>query len=453
MSKRIVICCDGTWNKPASEEDERVVPSNVLKLVRAVLPRDADAGVEQVVYYDAGVGTGTFGIIDKYVGGATGLGISRNIQQAYRFLANNYVEGDEVYFFGFSRGAYTVRSLSGLLDTVGLLDKSDLRHVHRLYAYYRTRPDKRSQSKYHELVNSLERRTIDITFMGVWDTVGALGVPTPMLGWLSRKLWVGFHDTGLSGIIRNAYQALAIDERRRPFAPAIWTRKPEGANVRQVWFVGSHRNVGGGYRDDGLSDVAFMWLANRARDCGLAFSPEYLSARVQPNPMAEMEDSFTGIYRALGKLGMSPLVRKIADLQTSGEMIHESVISRLRMPELDYRPENLIPEGANVDGLLREEDGHLVMDVHGAAIPVFKERQGTRIRPSQPEARLRIEGSGEQRCEIIDLNPGERGGARLRLEQPLEEGMEAYLEGDGIGVKTVRVVWSSEGVMGVHFAA
>ncbi len=452
MGKRIVICCDGTWNKPATEADKRAYPSNVLKLVRALLPKDQEAGADQVVFYDAGVGTGTFGVLDKYIGGATGLGISRNIQECYRFLANNYVEGDEIYCFGFSRGAYTVRSLSGFLATVGLIDKSDLRYLPKVYAYYRTKPEKRPSSKYHDLVAELNARRVKIKFMGVWDTVGALGVPTPLLGRLSRALWVGFHDAGLSGIIENAYQALAIDEHRKPYAPSIWSRQPDGARVRQVWFAGSHRNVGGGFEQSGLSDTALAWLAGRAQEHGLAFDPGYLAERLQPDPLAEMEDSFGRFYRVMAKLGMAPLQRRIADPQTVGEMIHESVIARLQQGTLDYRPENLLPEGMSPDNALREENGRLFMEVHGVAIPVFKERRGARVRPAQTAANLRLGGEAHA-CEIIDVNVSASGGARLRIQQPLAEGEEAVLESEFIGAKPVRVVWSNAGMMGVHFAA
>ncbi|MEJ2201065.1 MAG: DUF2235 domain-containing protein, partial [Desulfuromonadaceae bacterium] len=138
MSKRIIICCDGTWNEPENEKEGRQIPTNVLKLVRAIEPKEAESGSDQVVYYLRGVGSGAFGLPDRYLGGGTGLGISRNIQDAYRFLANNYVEGDEIFCFGFSRGAYTVRCLSGMLEATGLLHKNDLDHLPAAYAYYRT---------------------------------------------------------------------------------------------------------------------------------------------------------------------------------------------------------------------------------------------------------------------------------------------------------------------------
>ena len=179
-NKRIIICCDGTWNEAERLDSEnRQTSTNVLRMVRAISPVDTDSGMQQIVFYQTGIGTGGIGILKgltRLLGGLTGLGISSNIQNAYRFIANNYTDGDEIYLFGFSRGAYTARSLAGMIGAVGLLHKADLDLLPKVYEYYRTPPRRRSRSKYFELVAGLRRRFPKIAFLGVWDTVGSLGL-------------------------------------------------------------------------------------------------------------------------------------------------------------------------------------------------------------------------------------------------------------------------------------
>ena len=193
-NKRLIVCCDGTWDEPDEKVDnnptDETEPTNVLKVVLGIAPVDRHY-IPQVVYYDSGVGTQ--GLVDRYVGGSFDHGISKNIQQAYRFIANNYYEGDELFLFGFSRGAYTVRSLAGFIGSVGLLEETHLRRVPEAYALYRTSPDKRSRSLSAQRLKKLTpppRRGIPIKFIGVWDTVGA---PTPILGRFTRRI-VSFHD-------------------------------------------------------------------------------------------------------------------------------------------------------------------------------------------------------------------------------------------------------------------
>lgn len=244
-------------------------------MVRAVAPRDVEQGIEQVIYYNEGIGAGAIGFADKVVGGGMGAGISDNIQSAYRFLANNFIDGDEIFLFGFNRGAYTARSLAGMLATVGVLGRSDLRYVPEVYEYYHIEPKKRSASEYYQLLQNLLRIIPKVKFIGVWDAVGSLGVPTPMLGKLQQwvgKYWrpfrIGFHDCILSDTVENAYHASAIDERRGPFKPAIWDAQSGQRVVQQVWFAGVHSNVGGGYPDSGLSDTGLQWMVNQGIECG-----------------------------------------------------------------------------------------------------------------------------------------------------------------------------------------
>ena len=358
-NKRLVICCDGTWNEPSDkvyndQADERE-PTNVLKVVRGIKPV-GDDDIPQVVYYHAGVGT--LGFLDKFLGGGLGVGISKNIQKAYRFIANNYYPGDELFLFGFSRGAFTVRSLAGFIGTVGLLDTKYLRHVPIAYDYYRLPPEKRRGSIQERRLEDLDRRRdIPIKFIGVWDTVGALGAPTPILGRLTR-LKVGFHDTKLGRDVQNAYQALAVDERRRSFQPDLWEDKQaDNQTIEQMWFPGVHANVGGGYRDTVLSDIALKWMTDRAAFHGLKFTSRIENLKPCAANAGTLEDSFSWLYQALRFLGVARYTREIGPEQfgnirrkgsVPGEQVHFSAVDAIcktfcgNSSGSVYRPENLI---------------------------------------------------------------------------------------------------------------
>ena len=351
MSKVLVVCCDGTWNTP----DQQGRPTNVTKMTRAILPSAPD-GTAQIVYYHEGVGTGN--AIDRFVGGTLGVGLGENVQQAYRFLVNNYEPGDRIAMFGFSRGAFTVRSLAGLVSLVGLLRKGDLDRLAEVWTFYRTPPNERRQDAIDQRWVADRAPMIDL--LGVWDTVGALGIPGNGLGRFGRRKYE-FHDVALGERIRHAYQALAIDEHRRNFLPAIWdtSRKAEGQAVEQVWFSGAHSNVGGGYPDPLLSDQAFLWMVERARTL-LAFDTDYLDRRVEKleadKARGKLVDSRTGVWKHLGRV-----------LRTIGadrsESVHPSAITRFRTSKraqgeqedpyspFPYGPENLA-EYLRANGLL-----------------------------------------------------------------------------------------------------
>ena len=450
MSKRIIVFSDGTWNEPENLEDDRIVCTNVLKMARAITPNDDENGLNQVVFYDEGVGTGSIGMVDKILGGGTGIGISKNICDCYRFLAHNYEDGDEIFLFGFSRGAYTVRSLTGLLSASGLLPKTDLDLLPYAYEFYRTPPDKRSQYKHRDKLAHIQTVRPKIQFLGVWDTVGALGVPTPLLKQVSKQ-WIGFHDEKLCDIVVNAYQALAIDERRSPFAPSIWIETQGQANVQQVWFAGVHSNVGGGYPDSGLSDIAFLWLANRAQEHGLVLNKDFLNdpRKVNPREDGVLVDSYTAGYKALKYLGVNPLQRPIARSEYVGEMIHESVIDRLQNSELQYRPANLVNIEGDISHLFLHEGDRDKVFVQGRKLAIFRERKEVRRQQQGLEATLILEDQTPQTCRVIDLSS--RSGARLNSSKPIAPGAEGVLESNKTGRRPFRVVWCANNEMGVMF--
>jgi uncharacterized protein (DUF2235 family) len=302
MPKRLVICCDGTWNTPDERGGGVTRPTNVTKLALSVLPRSSQ-GVEQRVFYHRGVGTGRW---DHIRGGALGVGLSHNVQDAYRFLVQNYEPDDEIFLFGFSRGAFTARSTAGLVYHAGVLRSECEARIGDAYDLYRQRAVNHIESVLFRRTFSWEPR---ITFIGVWDTVGALGIPLPggPLVDLVNKRW-GFHDTALSPLVDFAFHALAIDERRGPFTPTLWTStEPENKRVEQVWFSGVHSDVGGGYPDGGLGDVTLTWMMKRATQCSLELRDgtmiphdrdpdDPLSFAVRPDPLGEIHESRRGPY-------------------------------------------------------------------------------------------------------------------------------------------------------------
>lgn len=385
QSRKLIVCCDGTWNEPYQVG----TPTNVVKMARAIRPVDAD-GVAQIVYYHPGVGTGN--IVDRFMGGTLGIGLSANVQAAYDFLATNFLREDRIYLFGFSRGAYTARSLAGLIGQMGgLLEKHDMDLFPYVYALYRSPAHRKAIASdgtktdieqavralfstrqlggnFQRLIDALLRtRTTMIFFIGVWDTVGALGVPLGWARWVGKRLY-DFHDTELSPRIRFAYHALAIDERRASFEPALWTR-PKGYGSRkdvtaqtleQVWFAGAHSNVGGGYEDAGLSDIAFLWMVAKAmtaqwtdsEGAPLAFDEKGYPEKRIGRTMGLLRDSSAGMaWKVAGRkprviLGPPPRNKVTGGEQETCESIHWSARFRFECDKeifspFPYRPANL----------------------------------------------------------------------------------------------------------------
>ncbi|MEU6273739.1 DUF2235 domain-containing protein [Streptomyces populi] len=308
MSKRLVICCDGTWN--FADQPSR---TNVTKVALSVLPGSVD-GKEQRVYYHSGVGTHRW---ERLGGGAFGVGLSRNVLDAYRFLVESYEPDDELFLFGFSRGAFTARSLAGLVRNCGVLRRDQAHRIRHAWALYRDRIERPSGTA-STLFRRAYARETEIHFIGVWDTVGALGIPVPDAAWLRpavnrfNRRWA-FHDTDLSRHVRGAFHALAIDEQRSSFRPTLWHQQPgaaeQGQELKQVWFTGVHCDVGGGYEETALSDIPLLWMVDQARRFGLRFDSDVLAEagpettreiidfRVRPDSSGKLHTSRTGLFR------------------------------------------------------------------------------------------------------------------------------------------------------------
>jgi len=264
MSKRIVFCADGTWNSP-------VTNTNVYRLYKALT-----VSADQVTYYDDGIGADASGLA-KVLQGAFGDGLFEKIQAGYTQIAHVYEPGDQIYLFGFSRGAYTVRCLAGMIANCGLPSGSFTDDcVKQAFAAYRS-PANRSAMLAGLTACGLVQSGIQM--IGVWDTVGALGIPA-IFGGIDESKY-GFLDTGLHPDVKIACQCLAIDEHRAQFPATLWTSSPApGQTINQVWFSGCHGDVGGGTATGGtvdggtrLCDITLGWMIAQAKAAGLSFDP------------------------------------------------------------------------------------------------------------------------------------------------------------------------------------
>lgn len=297
--KRLILCCDGTWNRADQARDGVACPTNVFKLAYRVAKRDEAHGVPQITYYRQGVGTGNW--LDRLTGGAMGEGLEENIHDAYRFLIANYELGDEIFLFGFSRGAFTARSLGGMIRKCGIPKRTCLQSHLDALALYRSdvHPNDEQAKQFRAAHCMTGGKPIPIRFIGVWDTVGALGIPMRGLRWLTQRRHQ-FHDTELSGSVQTACHALAIDEHRSPFVPSLWQDVPkENQTIQQVWFPGAHSDVGGGYGPGGVADVSLQWMIDQAQQAGLVFDPEVsrLAPIPEVDPRAPIHNSKCGLYR------------------------------------------------------------------------------------------------------------------------------------------------------------
>lgn len=338
--RRVLVFLDGTGNEP--EKLDRPARSttppaftpvtNVVDLLRGVLTDDTATSKTQVIGYFRGIGT-VGAKHERLRQQVSGEGIDDILVDAYRFIAHNLewrqhggvrFDRDEVFLFGFSRGAFTARALSGLLHHVGLLKKEALPHLPFLVSEFRANVyDKKDgkpkpfSSDVQKLLKGMvqpEFTRIPVKFLGVWDTVGTLQSVSQAVGRAVtpskiRTLIKGgpsdlerFHYTSLTENVSHAYQALAIHDIRLEFAPVFWTSKANpGQQVEQVWFAGAHSNVGGGYPEVGLSTFALDWMAYKARAVGLELDLPYFQDRLKEAQFDEVRDSFKPPCKTLSR--------------------------------------------------------------------------------------------------------------------------------------------------------
>lgn len=341
MAKTWIVCIDGTWNQPGQKDrdpvtaKETAAPSNVVRTWEAlanvslatdfyygsiapIKPQILFTGVEGEVIYLAGIGTS--GTVENNIfEGATGTGTSERIRDAYRFLAERYHPGDRVYGFGFSRGAFAIRSLAGFIDLAGLPKQPRALKEEEILQLYDVYMD-------GKLVDKGRYGTVDaiIDFLGVWDTVGALA--------FGRTLG-NFHRISPGNVERVAH-ALALDEERERFEPSRWDAPATATTqVDEVWFSGCHTNVGGGYVDANLSNIALFWMLQSARDAGLPLDSRGIPGFDLKDPRGIQRDSYSEFYdqmRIVGKLALSLDLKKEPRTIRDGQRIHQSVFDRMQ---------------------------------------------------------------------------------------------------------------------------
>lgn len=379
--KRIIFCFDGTWNKLHAAN-----LTNVALVAESIFPTAAD-GAAQIIHYDDGVGTGggdwKFSqAFERFTGGILGWGMLDNIREAYRFLIFNYEPGDEIYVFGFSRGAYTARSFIGLLRCASVIARSDASQINNAVEFYRNRltedPSHRVRlwqfrARYapHVIVTDDEEewRTanvpghvagtlprLTIRYAGLWDTVGALGIPASLPGAAKVNRRHQFHDAELPKFLESGRHAAALDERRRSFPVTTWESVEErnrekghdwaapDAPIQEQWFPGTHGSVGGGGEIRGLSDAALGWIIDGARKQGLHLDTSASSRvyEVRPDHRAPLVNM---------KAGLDFMSKHFPKKERAGPMaLHQVHVSARRrwfesaenLPERTlYRPKSL----------------------------------------------------------------------------------------------------------------
>jgi len=323
--KRIIMLIDGTWNEEGKGNDTNIAKldpnypkdkGTAAPLIKSV----AADGTKQLAFYHDGVGNDP-DFVKHWLGGAIGIGLRKIVLEAYDKVATNYERGDEIYILGFSRGAYAARALAGLIHASGIQRSTGPQGSDAIFDaiwnHFRVDPEVRAGAK---AASSGDQKAIDtynkvaaentidpsprIKCVGVFDTVGSYGVPAGIglaaLGRYFTLAFLGFHDTEIGSHVDVALHAVAVDERRRPFVPTFWTApkdKPPQTHVEQTWFAGVHCNIGGGYKDAGLSDQALIWMIARIQALtDLEFDIARVRAVTKPNLNGEIVDSSEGWF-------------------------------------------------------------------------------------------------------------------------------------------------------------
>lgn len=356
QQKRLVVFFDGTKNKVDTN-------TNVWRM-RALCAAKGKDGKPQLVYYEVGV--------NGFLGGLFGQGLDENIRLAYEWLVENYNDGDEIFIFGFSRGAYTARSFAGLVANEGILKAGAPIGLAEIFDRYKkgnektiwTLKDMEASGDTGKLTAQEKwllkySQPTEVKVVGVWDTVGSVGVEAGNIPGISRSQF-DYLQTGLFRPIQNCYHALAIDEHRSAFAPTLWdVRHPKDPNVKsppprslsnveQRWFVGAHANVGGGYENDLLAQTPLRWMMQKAKSQGLSFRSEVaLDGDALKAQIADSYKSFScGFYALIfpplyRTIGQEPDVRADGTHINVNETIDSSVFDRWRADPM-YRPRNLV---------------------------------------------------------------------------------------------------------------
>ncbi|KAG2154796.1 hypothetical protein DEU56DRAFT_770372 [Suillus clintonianus] len=356
FKKRIIVCCDGTWQDGVMVK-ECWKRTNILKLSRGLNHADERSGVpiQQIVYYQCGVGSAQ-NLYSQYVDGATGGSLGEKVQEAYAFISQNYHPGDEIFLFGFSRGAYTARMVAMFIGAIGVLDRTDMDHFPDIFFWYQQLGKETDPKKIEQLEASLSKWTshdsrgksradsdndsFSIKCVGVFDTVGSVGLPEELTHKSpSTKSIFGFPNNELGEHIERAYQALAINETRLDFDCCKFAQteggRRKGQILKQCWFSGEHSDIGGGWQEHDLSDITLTWMVANIGDM-LSIDIAYIASLPDPvAPWGEQHphDPRTGIFVLSGTN-----VRKLPTVtdNITHETIHPSVLQHKHPIQFDH---------------------------------------------------------------------------------------------------------------------
>ena len=401
--RNIVIFCDGTWNSPSEEAFGLPTPTNVFKLYRACLDAVQSHG-RQITWYQPGVGA-TGGVVRRVFEGATGVGIGANIRRGYAAIAAHYRgPQDRIFLIGFSRGAFTARSIAGMIQKVGLLKQPTRMAIARAYKVYQTSKNEASPRARAHRAGADVHQDVRIHAIGVWDTVGALGFS--LWGWSFnlRAIWSNaFHRLSPNLITEHAFQALAFDEKRTSFVPVLWHDigdqggVPTGIEtgrrpiVEEAWFRGVHSDVGGGYGDSRLSDIALQWLIERLGPCGLELRPGAPKLNADHNGL--IHNSTQGpLWTSVASWPRWPATKTLDEGASPRSYLHGSVAAResdLPASNIDERGRRRLSIGEAMEieiraryqwdyaGVALEAGGKYQLSAQGS----WEDRQGTPVGP------------------------------------------------------------------------
>jgi len=432
MAQKLIIFSDCCWVRPQYRSKNRRVPGNVSLAQNCVMPKD-DLEVPQLTYHRE-VGQRLFNaasLMRRYFG----AGLQAEIFDIYRFLSENYQDGDDIFLIGSGLGAYNLRRLTDMLDRVGLLKPEDLGALPDAFEYCQIPVDALTTPAAQELSGKFEGRQVRIRFLGCWDTVGSYGLPVPVLHRISQS-WMMLHDHDVNTNVDVACHALALDEHRKLFKPALWTGKHSSRleKIEQIWFAGSHENIVGGRRDSGLSDIALNWLVNRAEEQGLKFDREKLAELSAPDIAGTVARRKRTIFGNFVSLGRSH--NRLID-QTTAEKLHETVLLK-KESDKKYRPSQ-------------------IKSLQPGDIPIFKEieepiqnkRRHLRRKVDWPA--FLINGDTKLNASLVDYS---RSGAKVWLSGQIPVGTSIILQSSRSfmeGLKST-VVWSQDNFLGLEFS-
>ncbi|CAK5280206.1 unnamed protein product [Mycena citricolor] len=376
VKKRIVVCCDGTWQDGVSTANRQAY-TNILRLARTVNHEDTrfDPPIPQIVFYQSGIGSDK-GFYSEYVVGVTGSTLADKVEEAYSFIAHNYFPGDEIFLFGFSRGAYTARMVAMFINSIGVLNRTDMDYFAEIFLTYQKLGKSGDHEETHALREKLATWTshtspgkvravsaetkFSVKFLGVFDTVGSLGMPEEISHRSEhvRNIF-GFNDRVLGDHVQYAYQALALNENREDFDCCKFEQSAaglaKGQTLQQCWFTGSHADIGGGYTQHDLSDLTLFWMASNLEK-HLSLDYKYLGSLPHPSaPWGALPAHNTDV----GVFALAKTIQRKLPTETDNithEMIHASVIQQKTLTsaisaDLAAHPELIAPLAPLEDAL------------------------------------------------------------------------------------------------------